>query len=399
MQVRDLKLLAAGGVATAAILYVLKRRSKASAPAPLPAKAFPVVTYKPDVELAGSETLTVSGTMLLCTQNLAVSGANQVLLNLVEGKIWRGNTVVLSPTTGPFAKEFSDLGVAVQIGSLPDLLKRISDVRLAVCNTIMTAHLVVALSRAAIPQMWILHEWWPGQMLVDELTQRNDKNTTPEIVREALKVCERTVCVCASQRELYKPARGVVTFVGVPTPRPDWQVGTPGKRANTITFLCLGIVCPRKNQHWAVEVFKTWAGARKDVRLLVVGARYVRQYEIEYVDKVKAIIGDDKRIELHEARLRAQTLAHTVACTHAHVPTCALFFQHTRPLNSPPHTPGPWSGHERRRPVLQAVRRAPLHITQRGGPSVLLPRTFATSLALALALALISPTLTFALSR
>ena len=72
MQVRDLKLLAAGGVATAAILYVLKRRSKASAPAPLPAKAFPVVAYKPDVELAGSETLTVSGTMLLCTQNLAV---------------------------------------------------------------------------------------------------------------------------------------------------------------------------------------------------------------------------------------------------------------------------------------------------------------------------------------
>jgi hypothetical protein len=36
------------------------------------------------------------------------------------------------------------------------------------------------------------------------------------------------------------------------------------------------------------------------VRLLVVGARYIRQYEIDYVDKVKATIGGDPRIELHD---------------------------------------------------------------------------------------------------
>ena len=37
-----------------------------------------------------------------------------------------------------------------------------------------------------------------------------------------------------------------------------------------------------------------------DVRLLVVGARYIRQYEIDYVDQVKAIAGKDKRIEVHD---------------------------------------------------------------------------------------------------
>merc|ERR550514_117074 len=78
----------------------------------------------------------VSGTMVLCVQNLAVSGANQVLLNLVEGCVWKGNVVLLSPSLGPFAKEFAALGVAVRIGLLSDLLNNVRDVRVAICNTI-----------------------------------------------------------------------------------------------------------------------------------------------------------------------------------------------------------------------------------------------------------------------
>jgi 5'-nucleotidase len=41
------------------------------------------------------------------------------------------------------------------------------------------------------------------------------------------------------------------------------------------------------------------AGDRKDLKLIVVGARYERDYEIEYVKQVKEAIGDDPRIELH----------------------------------------------------------------------------------------------------
>jgi hypothetical protein len=41
-------------------------------------------------------------------------------------------------------------------------------------------------------------------------------------------------------------------------------------------------------------------GSRQDVCLQIVGARYVRDYEIEYVEKVKAAIDGDKRISLHE---------------------------------------------------------------------------------------------------
>jgi len=49
-----------------------------------------------------------------------------------------------------------------------------------------------------------------------------------------------------------------------------------------------------------VRLFKKFAGDRSDVRLIVVGARYIRDFEIEYIEKVKAEIADDPRIELHD---------------------------------------------------------------------------------------------------
>jgi len=294
---------AGAGLAAGAAVFALAQRAAAKSGHILASTAAPArAPFTPSDELAACDSMLASGTLLICTQNLAVSGANQVALNIAEGHIWRGKVVVLSPSSGPFAKEFADLGVAVWIGELDMLLRRVPDVRVAICNTIMTAHIVNALTEKKIPAMWILHEWWPNEMLVSELTKRNDRNTTPDVVRLALATCPRTVCVCKAQRDLYKPAHGVVTFVGVPEPAADWKISATPLPATTakVTFLCLGIVCPRKNQHWAVEAFKQWAKGRQDVRLLVVGARYIRQYEIDYVDKVKATIGGDPRIELHD---------------------------------------------------------------------------------------------------
>ena len=109
-------------------------------------------------------------------------------------------------------------------------------------------------------------------------------------VRQALdKSANHVVCVCEAQRILYSPKRQSSSiFVGVPAPENE-LVKTNNPKITT--FLTLGIVCPRKNQHWAVQQFKKFAGDRTDVKLLVVGARYTRDYEIEYVNKVKAEIG------------------------------------------------------------------------------------------------------------
>merc|ERR550514_2372478 len=144
----DSKLIAVGAAAAAAAAYLyLRRRSS-----PGIARQRSTVTTLPSGSesfdnpvLTESKNVALSGTLLLCTQNLAVSGANQVLLNLVEGGVWSGSIALLSPSLGPFAKEFADLGVAVHIGEVGPLLARVRDVRLAICNTIMTAHLVLTL--------------------------------------------------------------------------------------------------------------------------------------------------------------------------------------------------------------------------------------------------------------
>jgi glycosyltransferase involved in cell wall biosynthesis len=51
---------------------------------------------------------------------------------------------------------------------------------------------------------------------------------------------------------------------------------------------------------WAVQQFKKFAGSRTDVRHVLVGARYTRAYEADYVVKVKAAIDGDPRISLHD---------------------------------------------------------------------------------------------------
>lgn len=94
--------------------------------------------------------------------------------------------------------------------------------------------------------------------------------------------------------------------MGVPAPLPQHQMmeveGGISKVKNDgiFTFLTLGIICPRKNQVWAVKLFKQFAGTRTDVRLLVVGARYTRKYEVDYLQEVKAVAAEDTRIEIHD---------------------------------------------------------------------------------------------------
>jgi hypothetical protein len=84
----------------------------------------------------------------------------------------------------------------------------------------------------------------------------------------------------------------IPTTVAIPISYSSAVDGTvlPMKK-KPFTFLCLGIICPRKNQLWTVQVFKKFCQnhhlQEEDVRLQIVGARYTRVYEIEYLDKVK----------------------------------------------------------------------------------------------------------------
>ena len=158
------------------------------------------------------------------------------------------------------------------------------------------------------PVIWILHEWWDDELIKENLRIRNlaGSGLTLKTIKTALREASHVVFVCEAQRRLYNPPldNNSVIYVGVPPPAntspvcPDIMDLPESKSADVFTFLCLGIVCPRKNQVWAVELFRQFAGDRQDVKLLIVGARFTRDYEMRYVDEVKRAINGDPRVEL-----------------------------------------------------------------------------------------------------
>lgn len=240
--------------------------------------------------------------------------------------------VVLSPKVGTFGARFVESGAAVRVGDLEDLLNEIRDVFCIICNTIMTANIVVEMSERPHPILWILHEWWDDEMIRENLRIRNYQGLTLNTVKDALAKADMVICVCESQRQLYNPtAPSSVIFVGVPDPVPRQLLlihdGTPDEITSTdvlhrtkikhdrpFTFLCLGIVCPRKNQLWTVELFKKFAQGKENVRLQIVGARYIRVYEIEYLQQVKDAIGNDCRIELIDVSEDVDKFYRTADC-------------------------------------------------------------------------------------
>eukprot|EP00949_MAST-11_sp_MAST-11-sp1_P000046 g46.t1 len=282
------------------------------------------------------------GTLAVFTQNLAVSGANQVLLNLLKGGLFDGHIVLISPKAGLFGRYFQEIGVSVRIGwSTAELFRRCPDVRFAVCNTIMTPHLCVALSEQhnPTPVCWIIHEWWPAELIGAELEKRGITYMDQSDVDRAL-ASKHVHCafICEALYKLFQSqaANHTIIYNGMP-PLPngyatDRKAARKEAKRNVTTFLCLGIVCPRKNQLWITKVFQKFARERRqkrrelqdlvsgapsfgiddgdddvtdaleeDVRLMIVGARYERDYEVEYIEKIKACIAKDAmaNIEIH----------------------------------------------------------------------------------------------------
>lgn len=237
--------------------------------------------------------------------------------------------VVLSPKNGTFAARFVESGASVRIGEIDELLHGVRDVFCIICNTLMTANIVVEMSSRPFPVIWILHEWWDDEMIKENLRIRNYQGLTLKTVKQAMSLATRVVCVCESQRNLYNPtAPTQVIYVGVPDPiqkqhinmidfTPDEvriELSRDKKNSDVFTFLCLGIICPRKNQLWTIELFKKFANDRKDVRLQIVGARYTRVYEIEYLEKVRAAIADDPRIEVFDVTEHVDAFYKTADC-------------------------------------------------------------------------------------
>ena len=82
------------------------------------------------------------------------------------------------------------------------------------------------------PVIWVLHEWWTDEMIVENLALRNIDGMDLSTVKQALSCATHVVCVCEAQRALYAPpAPSSAIYVGVPAPKqPLTKVGLPNPK-------------------------------------------------------------------------------------------------------------------------------------------------------------------------
>lgn len=156
-------------------------------------------------------------------------------------------------------------------------------------------------------------------MLSQQLMMRGLMDMTADTVQNAFKRANKIVFVCEAQRRLYgNPANSVVIYIGISEPKVLIDDSGMPLARNSIKpllihassnwlpddfiFINIGIVCSRKNQIWSVKLFKEFRKLypNNNMRLVIVGARYTRPYEIEYISMLKKEIDNDPFIELYD---------------------------------------------------------------------------------------------------
>jgi hypothetical protein len=184
-----------------------------------------------------------AGSLVLALHNLDLSGANQVLVNIIADQLRESNVVILSPKNGPAANRFFEAGACIRIGGIKEQLHLIRDVILVVCNTIMTADIVCWLERQPMPCVWILHEFWSEAQIAEQIKMRpHVAHINVGVVKRALQVASTAVFVCDAQKRLYHDmmrglpvAPSAVIYVGVPAPAPAGMAASITSSSSTLS--------------------------------------------------------------------------------------------------------------------------------------------------------------------
>jgi len=136
----------------------------------------------------------LSGTLVICVPNLQINNGNELILTLVLGRIHE-NVVVLSPYKGPFANHFFEAGCSVRIGILSVMLKKIPNVFVLICSTMMTSD-VLANYSCGFRTMLILHSFW------SENAQLGGQVDVLSIPKDSMKVSVRTLTAAIQRADL-----------------------------------------------------------------------------------------------------------------------------------------------------------------------------------------------------
>uniref|UniRef100_A0A7S3UEC2 Glycosyl transferase family 1 domain-containing protein n=1 Tax=Picocystis salinarum TaxID=88271 RepID=A0A7S3UEC2_9CHLO len=251
--------------------------------------------------------------------SLERNGANNFLLYLLRELKLISNLEceMYVPKDGPMAADYEKLGIKVNVlnPNAEDYKDKIQEAMpnfdVAIVNTIMGPEAVLAADKAGVPSVWVIHEAWPQDQFeyyAKEVFLM--AHLDADKIRRAFAVADRICFPAKVQRKcyegLFEPHRGVVIYNGIPTMAIDvFKSSAPrgevrkelGYDSDDLVILHLGTVCKRKAQLDTMKAFvqfcKNAPEKASKAKLLLVGARYIRQHEIEYIDSIKKLVVDN----------------------------------------------------------------------------------------------------------
>lgn len=253
------------------------------------------------------------------SHSLERNGANNFLLYAVRRLAGPGQSFELfSPSEGPMRGDFEALGIPVTIlnpmeSNYMDVTReKLQNVGAVLANTIMRAEVVSLCQEAGLPYVWVIHEAWPREQF-DHYAAKvfQMEHISPTVIRDAFRNATpdtgAVVFPAAVQRDLYKglvPDETCrVVYNGIPLESINvFRASTSRRRVRAemgysdddFVVLHLGTICSRKAQQTTATAFTRLVkdDGCTNAKLLMVGARYIRDHEIEYLKGVKKILSD-----------------------------------------------------------------------------------------------------------
>jgi len=244
------------------------------------------------------------------THSLERNGANNFCLYIARVLKQSQPLTIFSPKPGPMKEDFEKLGLEVTIVDttsrtfLEDLSQALlqQNVGMLLANTIMRCDIILMAAELKIPSVWVIHESWPQDQLdhyAKEVFMCKDIDST--VIRKAFAAAGTIVFPSDMQRHLYdgmfRPDAGMTIYNGIPLQQLDHFKQTQDRREvraalgyteDDFVVLHLGTVCSRKGQ-----MFSATACSRlikqdgcHNLKQLIVGARYIRDHEIKYIDQI-----------------------------------------------------------------------------------------------------------------
>ena len=206
--------------------------------------------------------------ILLCSQNLDLTGAPTIMANLAPAL--RGFEIdVFSWHDGELRKRFESSGFAVKIGSLPD----VRDYSLVVANTLVSSPAVEAAIDAGVPVVWMIHEANP----------RMCKEPYFDDMKRLIGRADRVVFPGPATQAAYREWRPESDLIETVIPRvPKIDRGDARTRlgiSDRFVIVCLGSIERRKGQRDLVEairgsMFDRAAIMRSECKVFIVGTPY-----------------------------------------------------------------------------------------------------------------------------